>query len=62
LHDEIDPAGETIRSLPYWPDGELFRLARDLAGELTRRQLPTPAALPAAQATYAAIDATAATA
>src|SRR5208282_1067403 len=53
--DEPDPAGATIHSLQNWPDSELFRLARGLAGELTRRQLPTPAALPVAQATYAAI-------
>jgi len=57
FHDESDPAGETMRSLRNWPDSELFRLARTLAGELTTRQLPTPAALPVAIAMNAALAA-----
>ena len=56
LHDETDPAGETIDSLANCPDSELFRLARGLAGELNRRHAPTPAALPVALLTYASID------
>ena len=36
-----DPAEETIRALKVWPDRALFALARGLAGELLRRQLPT---------------------
>ena len=55
IADETDPAGETIRSLRNWPDSELFRLARNLAGELSRRQLPPPVALPVAQVTCAMI-------
>jgi hypothetical protein len=57
MHVETDPAGETIRSLANWPDSELFRLARGLAGELNSRQLPTPAALPVAQVLYARVSA-----
>jgi len=49
----IDPAAETIRSLPAWPDAALFHLARSVAGELIRRDLPQPAALPIVTATYA---------
>ena len=55
--DETDPAGETIRSLANWPDSELLRLTRGLAGELNSRQLPTPAALPVAQVLYARVSA-----
>jgi hypothetical protein len=43
---KADPAELTIRSLQVWPDGELYQLARALATELRRRQLPTLAALP----------------
>ena len=56
LHDEIDPAGDTIRSLANWPDSELFRLARGLAGELNSRHAATPAALPVAQVLYAGLS------
>jgi hypothetical protein len=52
-----DPAEETILSLPSWPDSALSRLAEQLAGEMLGRCLPMRAALPVAQATYAAIGA-----
>ena len=52
-----DPAEETIVALELWPDSALFRLAHHLAGELLRRQLPTPAALPIAEITPAPIGA-----
>ena len=52
-----DPAKEVIRSLATWPDADLFRLARAVAGELLRRELPQPAALPIVAATYAAVGA-----
>jgi len=55
---ETDPAGETIRSLANWPDSELFRLARGLAGELNGRHAPTPAALPVALAAYMTAEST----
>ena len=42
-----DPAEETTRSLPTWPDSALCRLAHDLAAELDRRNLAPPATLPA---------------
>jgi hypothetical protein len=58
LHDETDPAGDTIRSLANWPDSDLFRLARGLAGELNSRHAATPAALPVALLTHATIDRT----
>jgi hypothetical protein len=53
----IDPAEEAVRSLPTWPDSALFLLARGVAAELLRRQLPQPAALPIVDATFAAIGA-----
>ena len=58
LRDETDPAGETIRSLANWPDSELFRLARGLAGELNQRHAATPAALPVALVAYATVETT----
>jgi hypothetical protein len=52
-----DPAEETVRGLPAWPDSALWKLARELSAELLRRQLPTPAALPVTFATCAALQA-----
>ncbi len=52
-----DPAEETARGFPAWPDSALWNLARALSAELLRRQLPTPAALPVTFATYAALHA-----
>jgi len=48
----VDPAEETLRGLPTWPDAALFRLARGVAGEILRRDLPQPAALPIVSAVY----------
>ncbi len=52
-----DPAEETARGLPAWPDSALRKLARALSAELLRRHLPTPAALPVTLATYAVLHA-----
>jgi hypothetical protein len=51
----IDPIEETVRSLPTWPDGAIFSLARAVVAELLRRQLPAPAALPVIEAAYLAV-------
>ena len=51
-----DPAEETARGFPAWPDSARWKLP-GLSAELLRRQLPTPAALPVTVATYAALHA-----
>jgi hypothetical protein len=42
----LSPLEETVRSLPAWPEWDLFCLARAVGTEISRRQLPTPVALP----------------
>ena len=50
-----DPVDETIAALPTWPDSALFLVARAVGQELSRRRLPTPAALPVVNAAYMAL-------
>ena len=46
LIEAPDPVAESLAAIPLWPDAALFALARAVAVELCRRDLPTPAALP----------------